>query len=495
MHFAWTDGAAVAQHDVDVIVVGAGVAGLVAARDLTHSGYEVAVLEARDRVGGRLLNGELPGGAPIEVGGQWVGPGQTQALGLIAELGLSLFPTHNDGRHVAELNGRTSIYTGRIPRLNPVALADIAHGSWRLDRLARTLPPPGTAVTDTGTALDGQTFATWIRHHLHTTIGRAYLRLITQAVFAAEPEDLSALWACSYIGAAGGLDALITTHGGAQQDRIVGGSQQIALTMAAELGEKVKLNCPVSQLDWGHSRVRIRLPDTTTLSARRAIIAVPPTLSGRIRYAPPLPAERDQLTQRMPMGRVIKTNVVYDEPFWRRDGFSGQANSDHRAVGAVFDNTPPEGTPGVLVAFMEGRHADAASRIPEPDRRSHILTDLATYFGPAAKKPIGYIEHDWAAEEYTRGCYGAFTTPSTLSRFGAALRAPVGPLHWAGTETAQRWAGYIDGAVESGHRCASEVSEILAATDPATADAVEPLAQDSSEIASTPRRHIAAPRP
>jgi monoamine oxidase len=447
--------------DVDVVVVGAGLAGLVAARDLMRSGLEVAVVEARDRVGGRVLNAELPGGAPIEAGGQWVGPGQTEILDLIAELGLSLFPTHTEGRKVLDFNGRTLTYTGRIPRLNPLVLADIGYGSWRLDRLTRRLPPPGSTVDERAAALDGQTLATWIHRHLHTHGGREFLRLITRAVFTTEPEDLSALWAFSYLGANQGLDALITIRGGALQDRIVGGSQQIALTLAAQLGDAVRLNCPVTAVEWGDSGVRIRLPNAATLSARRAIIAVPPVISGRIHYTPALPSDRDQLIQRMPTGRVIKTNVVYDEPFWRRDGFSGQANSDRRAAGTVFDNTPPRGSLGVLVVFTQGRRADAASRLPQPDRREQVLTDLCAYFGPRAKKPIAYIELDWTAEQYTRGCYGAFTAPSTLSRFGAALSAPVGALHWAGSETARGWTCSMDGAVESGHRTAREVAAVL----------------------------------
>jgi monoamine oxidase len=181
----------------------------------------------------------------------------------------------------------------------------------------------------------------------------------------------------------------------------------------------------------------------------------------RIRFHPGLPADRDQLVQRMPMGRVIKVNVVYPEPFWRAAGLSGQANSDRRPLGTVFDNTPPRGTPGVLVGFLEGRHADAAGRLDPAERHRAVLEDLAGYFGPAARRSVAVVERDWAAEEYTRGCYGAFTAPLTLTRFGPALRAPIGPLHWAGTETATRWTGYIDGAVESGQRAAREVAAAL----------------------------------
>ncbi|MET7770547.1 flavin monoamine oxidase family protein [Nocardia sp. NPDC005366] len=445
------------EKSADVVVVGAGIAGLVAARELARGGREVLVVEARERVGGRLLNAELAGGLPIEVGGQWVGPGQDRVLALIRELDLKTFPTFTDGRHIAELGTARSEYTGRIPRLNPAALADIAQTQWRLDRMARRVAAREPWLAEDADRLDGQTFATWLHRTARTRDGRAFFRLITEAVFSAGPEDVSALWAGFYIGAAGGLDALINTEGGAQQDRIVGGSQRIPLALAERLGDRLLLGAPVGAIEWDAAGVRV-IAGGTVVRARRAVLAIPPPLAARIRFTPGLPGDRDQLVQRMPMGRVIKVNVVYDEPFWRRDGFSGQANSDSRPLGTVFDNTPHEGAPGVLVGFLEGRHADIGARLGPGGRRAQVLADLVGYFGPKAGDPIDYIERDWAEEEFSRGCYGAFAAPATLTRFGRALRAPIGPLHWAGTETATRWAGYMDGAVESGQRVAREIA-------------------------------------
>lgn len=445
------------EQSVDVVVVGAGVAGLVAARELVAAGHDVLVLEARDRVGGRLLNAPLPDGSPIDVGGQWVGPTQHKVLALLNNLGLSTFPTHMAGRHIAELGGCRSDYTGRIPRLDPVTLADIGQTQWRLDRMASAVPTAEPWRAANANRLDAQTFDSWLRRTARTRRGRSFFRLVTEAVFSSGPEDMSALWAGFYIGAAGGLDALIDTAGGAQQDRIVGGAQSIALTIAGELGDRVVLNSPVTEIDWSEAQATVRAP-CRRVRARHVVVALPPPLASRIRYSPGLPSDRDQLVQRMPMGRVIKVNVVYDEPFWRADGWSGQANSDTRPLGTVFDNTPYSGGPGILVGFLEGRHADAASRLHPADRRAHIVDDLAGYFGPQARSPVNVVELDWAAEEFSRGCYGAFATPGTLTRFGPHLRRPIGPLRWAGTETATRWAGYMDGAVESGQRAAQEIA-------------------------------------
>jgi monoamine oxidase len=292
---------------------------------------------------------------------------------------------------------------------------------------------------------------------MRTRLGRDLIQLACEAVWAADPADVSLLHFLAYARAAGGLEPLISTEGGAQQTRIAGGSQRISLALADELGsETVVPGQPVRRIAHGDDGVTVHA-ESLTVRARRAIVAISPALAGRLVYDPPLPAARDQLTQRMPNGSVIKCMAIYDAPFWREAGLSGQATSDVGPVKVTYDNSPPDGSPGVLLGFLEGNAARALSRASAADPRAAVVGCFARFFGPQAAIPRDYVDKDWSAEEFTRGCYGAFLPPNTWTAFGPALRVPIGPLHWAGAETATTWTGYMDGAIRSGEDAAKAV--------------------------------------
>lgn len=440
-------------HDVDCVVVGAGLAGLAAARALVAAGRSVVVVEARDRVGGRTLNADIGDGKVVEAGGQWVGPSQHRVMALVRELGLETFPTYAHGDNLVEYRGERKRYRGAIPRLNPLVLADVAQAQARLDRMARQVPLDAPWRAPRAREWDRQTAWTWLRRNARTDGARALIQIGIEGVWAAHPGDLSLLHLLFYIHSAGGFDALISTEGGAQQDRIVGGSQRIALRMASELGdERIVLGTPVRRI--------AQDPDGVTVGdvrAQRAIVALAPALAGRIVYAPALPGLRDGLTQRMPQGSVIKCHAVYDEPFWRAEGLSGQVTSEQGPVKVAFDNSPPDGAPGVLLGFLEGDQARDLGTVAPDRRRAEVLACFARWFGPRAAHPVRYLEQDWSQEEFTRGCYAGYLPTGAWTRYGRALRAPIGRLHWAGTETATVWNGYFDGAIGSGERAASEV--------------------------------------
>jgi monoamine oxidase len=441
--------------DADVAIVGAGLAGLTAARDLTAAGARVLVVEARDRVGGRVLNHDIGDGKIVEVGGQWIGPTQDRLAALARELAIETFPTYAKGDNVLEYGGRLRRYRGTIPRINALVLADFGRAQLRLNQLARKVPLNAPWEAPNAAKLDGQTVATWMRRNLATPGARALLELGIEAVWAAQPEDMSLLHALFYIHSAGKLELLFDTEGGAQQDRFVGGSQLVALKLAERLGaERLLLSSPVRRLQHGPDGVVVH-SDRATVRAKRAIVAIAPTLAGRIAYDPPLSGYRDQLTQRMPLGTVAKCMAIYDEPFWRAEGLSGQGTSDVGPVKLTFDNSPPDGSPGVLLGFLEGRRARELGRLPADQRRAAVIDCFGRLFGPRARSPERYVERLWAEEEWTRGCYGCHMPTGAWTEYGPALREPIGPIHWAGAEVATVWSGYMDGAVRSGETAAA----------------------------------------
>jgi monoamine oxidase len=450
--------------DTQVLIIGAGLSGLAAARTLHTSGVEVQVIEARSRVGGRTEGGHAADGTPLELGGQWIGPTQTRMYALAAELGLETFPTYNTGRHVIDLGGRQTRMAsqrGAVPKLNPFVLADLFQGMTRFKRLADRVPLDRPWTAPGARALDNQTFETWIVRNLRTPTARTYFRVATEAVFSAESGNLSALHALFYAHSGTDLEGLLSTDQGAQQDRIVGGSIRMSEALAQALGDRVILDRPVRRIEQDLSQVSVTTRGGDVYRAERVIVTLPPTLAGRLEYAPALPSWRDQLTQRLPAGSVIKFHTVYDRPFWRSKGLTGQAASDRGPVKITFDNSPPDGSPGVLLGFMEGNDGRKAARLSVEERRSAALECLVRYFGPEAAHPVEYLERDWMAEEFSRGCYGAHFTPGVWGDFGSALTEPVGLIHWAGAECSAVWNGYMEGAVRSGEETAHNVLATL----------------------------------
>jgi monoamine oxidase len=442
--------------EADLVVVGAGLAGLAAARTAVAAGSSVVVVEARDRVGGRVLNEDIGSGKVVEVGGQWIGPTQDRLAALARELGVETFATYADGDNVIEYGGRLRRYRGTIPRLNPAVLVDFGQAQQRLNLMARRVPLDAPWQARRADRLDGQTLASWMRRNVRTKGGRSLLELGIEAVWAAQPEEMSLLHVLFYIHSAGSLERLFDTEGGAQQDRFVGGSQRVAIQMAEELGpDRLILGQPVGTIRYGAEGVVVEAAGAM-VRARRAVVAIAPPLAARIAYDPPLPGFRDQLTQRMPLGTVVKCMAIYDDPFWRQEGLSGQALSDVGPVRLTYDNSPPDGSPGVLLGFLEGARARELGRLPVEERRTAVVGTFARIFGPRAGRPVAYIERLWAEEEWTRGCYGSHMPPGAWTAYGPALRAPIGPLHWAGAEYATVWNGYMDGAVRSGEATARE---------------------------------------
>ncbi|MGH2494115.1 MAG: flavin monoamine oxidase family protein [Ktedonobacteraceae bacterium] len=444
----------------DVVVVGAGFAGLSAARSLAEAGVDVVVLEARDRVGGRSYTRPASDGTPIDLGGQWIGPTQDRLAALAEAVGVATFPTYNEGKNIEYQHGQRMTYEGAISTVDPLVTMETVETILDLNIMANEVPLDAPWNAPSAMEWDAQTVANWMNQHIASEQVRNLFTLGVQAVFSVEPQDLSFLHFLFYIHSGGNLNQLLSVARGAQERRFHSGSQSIANKVAQELGERVILNVPVHTISQDTTGVRVE-GDNVMVSAQRAIVAIAPTLAGRLRYRPALSGYRDQLTQRMPMGTIIKVHCLYETPFWREEGFSGQATSFDGIVRVTFDNSPESGKPGVLMGFIEGNEARIWGRRTLEERSAAVLTCLARYFGEKAAYPYEYIEQNWADEEYTRGCYAGIMVPGGWTSYGEALRAPIGRLHWAGTETATVWNGYLDGAIQSGQRAAAEVLDAL----------------------------------
>ena len=446
---------------VDAVVVGAGLAGLAAARGLEAAGASVLVVEANGRVGGRTMTRRI-GGVSVEMGGQWVGPGQRRINALAEDLGVEIFPTEVPGRTVFHERGRRSEYEegGDPPFADPGAASEVQEAFEALSRLAAEVPAetPWTAEK----AWDGQTLETWKLGQTRGAGARFYFDLAVESLYACEPRDVSLLGVLADVASSGGFGGLFEIEASAEEHRFVGGAQELSERMARGLEGRVVLGSPVRRILQNDAGVLVE-SDVVSVRAGAVVVSVPPALRGRIEYEPALPAVHDGLSQRMPMGAVIKCHAVYDAPFWRASGLNGRAESDTGPCKITCDNSTPGDDAGVLTGFILGSDARRWGQSPAAERKRAVLECFARFFGREALHPRGYAECDWGAEPYARGGYAGVPAPGFFLDHGPALQEPVGRIHWAGTETATRWNGYMDGAVESGHRAARGVLSALSA--------------------------------
>ena len=445
--------------EADVIVVGAGLAGLAAARDLEAAGLTVAVLEARERVGGRIKPYDL-GGETVDLGGEYFGDRSTAIAQLAESLGIRRFRSHDEGDRITYIDGRQVRYRKLVPPVGPLVLADFTQAVARIERRLRTLPPDSPWTARHARRWDSQTMFSWCRENMVTAGARDLFALGVEAALCASPRDLSLLHVLSYAKASGGFLYLFGVRGGIQEFRFEGGAAGIPARLAASLHGDVHLGAVVRRVQTAGDRVTVSGIGFRA-TGRRALLALPTTLAGRLEYDPPLPGYRDQLTQRVSAGAAIKCLAIYDEPFWREQGLSGQATRLGGPVRVAFDTSPKGGRPGVLSAFVVGTAAREMTRLPAPQRRVAVLAELTRSFGRRAGRPAAFVEQNWMDAAFTRGCYHGFAPPGMYTSYGPALRRPIGVLHWAGTETGVHQMGSMGGAVDSGRRAAREIVGVL----------------------------------
>lgn len=441
----------------DVIVVGAGFAGLAAARELVRLGHDVVVLEGRDRVGGRSYTGTLAG-VPVDLGATFVGPTQDAVLALVKELGCESVPTYGRGKNLIRWRGRVRSYRSTIPRLSILELVDVSRIQWRFDRVSRKVSVAEPWASPNAAALDRISLDKWLRSLHASASTRDLMAIMARVTWGCELDAVSMLHAVRYVKAAGGLGRMLDTEGGAQQDRLPAGTQQIAQRIADELGERVVLDATVTRIQRHPDRTLTAACDQREFAARAVVVAVPPEHRAGIQFDPPLPPGHQELTRYWPQGHLSKAYAAYDRPFWRDNGCSGEALSDEGPVFITFDVSPDDTGPGILLGFTDARMFDP---LPEQQRREVALSGFAALFGDAASKPIDYLDHCWGTEDFAPGGPTAAVPPGSWTTYGRWLRSPVDAIFWAGTETADVWTGFLDGAVRSGVRAAGEAHQEL----------------------------------
>ncbi|MDT5401544.1 MAG: monoamine oxidase [Mycobacterium sp.] len=443
--------------DVDYCVVGAGFAGLTAALRLKQAGRSVALMEARDRVGGRTFTEVRDDGLWIDRGGAWIGPGQDAIYALMKEFGVPSYKQYVDGDAMMFIDGKKYRYKGTIPlSMSPFAVANIGAVFLELTHMCKSIPLEAPWEAPKAQKWDQLSWAAWLNKNTLSKPAHELLESAISGVYTSAASELSLLFVLYQMASAGGPSFVLGVKDAAEDARPVGGMGALHRPMVAELGDSIHLSQPVRSIFQDADGVVVR-SDDMVVRARRAIVAVPIAIASQIIYEPMLPVDRSFLHQRMPLGAVFKIALVYDEPFWRADGLSGQSFAPGSPANLTIDSCTDTGRPGVLTVITEGPEARRIGQLAEPERRKAVLDAVAERFGDKALSPVDYVEQNWTVERYSGGGMIAHSPPGVLTEFGPALREPCGRLHWAGTESSAVMYGFIDGAVRSGERAAAEV--------------------------------------
>ena len=455
---------------VDVIVIGAGISGLIAARDLEKQNRSTTVLEAQERIGGRCHRMQTINNWWLDLGGQWMGQTHHLFKALAGELGIKTFDSYFDGKTVLIWNGNRvavpmvadwdTTFLGIAYSDLPVSIKE-KEAAQKLHheflQLVQTVDAQQPWLSPNARALDTQTIETWMRSCTDCELAHYILKWYTRVGGSGgyEPGDSSILH-------------LAQTQKASPQSEIpekwmlYGAVGQIADLLAQQIKGEIRTNAAAQAvIKQSDGNYLVKAADGSCHFCSAVVIAIPPALRSRIVFEPGLPAQVSGLQQRSPMGSMIKVLTVYPTAWWREQGLNGYAQGTLPTVEMTADSSPPSGKPGILASFIA---ADKAVQLGLKDpvtRKQLILNDLATIWGPEAAKPVDYFEINWGEESWSTGAFTSFTTPGTWTSFGPAWRNSVGRIVWAGTESSARWAGYYEGAIQAGLDASKTVQSLL----------------------------------
>ncbi|XP_078694174.1 amine oxidase [flavin-containing]-like [Branchiostoma floridae x Branchiostoma belcheri] len=470
-----------------VVIVGAGLSGLSAAKLLNEHGVETIVLEARDRVGGRTHTIKGPGFGYVDVGGAYVGPTQNHMLKLVKELGIQMYKINTEGTSAVWRKGKKfTVDSEQVAVTNPVCLLDLQHLFRTLDRMGSEIPPEAPWKAPHAKEWDSLTMKDVFDKLVWTSSVRRFADMFIHINMTSEPHEVSALWALWYIKQCGGVKRIFSVDNGGQERKLVGGTQQISLRLAELLGNRVMLNSSVSKVTQTETGITVDTLSGDGFQGEYSIVAIPPPLQLRVSFSPSLPPVRNQMIQRMPMGSVIKTMMYYEKAYWQEKGLSGMGviEDDDCPVEFTLDDTKPDGSYPAIIGFVAADKARKYTNYSEDERRDLICKGYAKAFGlKEMLHPTCYVEKNWLEEPYSGGCYTTALPPGVLTQFGRIVREPFGRIYFAGTETATQWSGYMEGAVAAGQRAARE---ILHAMGKIEKDQIWQDAPQSQEVPALP---------
>lgn len=459
----------------DVVIIGAGPSGLTTAYRLQQAGHSVAVIEARERVGGRTWSDHIDG-AFLEIGGQWVSPDQTALISLVNELGLKTFSRYREGENLyRDPSGTMHRYTGDMFPANEKTQREMVRLINILNKLTADIGPKEPWAHPKARELDTISFYHWLRQQSDDEEACNNIGLFIAGGMLTKPAHaFSALQAVLMAASAGSFSNLVDEDF-ILDKRVLGGMQSVSETLAQKIGaENIVLSHPVRVLRWqqpgeypvlveaeAFSEDGVAAGTTVAVHAKYAVVAVPPNLYSRIHYVPALDRRQHQMHQHQSLGFVIKVHAVYATPFWRAKGLSGTCFAANNLVQEIYDNTnydPQTGqeeTRGTLVGFVSDEAADEMFTISAEERKTKILDSMAKMLGEETKNPVVYYESDWGAEEWTRGAYAASYDLGGLHRYGADQSTPVGPIYWSCSDIAAEGYQHVDGAVRMGEKTAA----------------------------------------
>jgi len=440
----------------DVVIIGAGLSGLTAARRLFQASKKVLVLEAQDRVGGRTWSQPIGGEDFIDVGGQWIGKGHNQMYKLVEEAGLKTFPTFTKGKSILRRQAENKTYKGETPPLGLLALLSVQKALNKLDKAASTISLETPWLSDHSFALDHQSVGSWIDETISNKKARTLIKRMAEGELCQPIDDVSFLQALSSARATGSFKQAEKVEDGALRDRIFGGAQRVSHFLHEHVKDSVKLNCPVSFVKQLENHVLIGNEDFS-VKTKKVIITAPLPVLKKIQFTPELPKEKQILIDSMKMGTVIKCHAVYATPFWRAQGLNGSSTCLDEVVELTVDNSVPSSEKGIVTSLIHADRAKALLKLSDKERKEVLLKAYANLFGEQALTPISYHDYSFSNNPWIGGAYSGYFKNGDFSKYGEHIAKSNGNIHWAGTETSTLFKGFMEGAVLSGERVAREI--------------------------------------